>query len=973
MKRKYIGKLWKYIQIFLFLISYSIFSKAQTNNLFETDFVIEKPVSEQDFPIILDNGSASAIKYDTSDYPGVIRAIHDLQNDIESVTGKRPDLRNSNESAEYEIIIGTLGKSKRIAKLIASKKLDATSIDGKWESFVIATIPNPNKKTKNSLVIVGSDKRGTIYGIYELSKQLGVSPWYWWADVPAKKRTSAYVRSGRYASGEPKVKYRGIFINNEAPAFSGWATEKFGGANSKVYTKVFELILRLKGNYLWPAMWGNAFNDDDPLNRTLADEYGIVMGTSHHEPMDRSQQEWKRYGKGEWNYIHNSEGLREFWRQGIENMGNAESLITMGMRGDGDMPMGDSTNIALLEKIIHDQREILTEVTGKKPQDIPQLWALYTEVQRYYDQGMRVPDDITILFSDDNFGNIRRLPDVNLPKRVGGYGVYYHYDFNGGPWSHKWINTVQITKVWEQLHLAYEHGIDRIWVLNVGDIKPLEFPTNFYFDYAWNPDNWPSDKLEEYAVQWAQEQLGGKYAEQIGEVMTRYSNYNGFRKPELMLLFNRFSLTDYREFETIVANYNALRDDAEEINKLIPAAYKDAYFETVLHPIQAVSNLYELFYALSRNKMYAGQGRATTNTMADLVKEYYVKDSLLSHYYNHELVQGKWNHMMDQTHVNYTAWRGPDIESIPETKRLDLKKEADMGIAIEGSSAWWPNNSAEAVLPTFNSYRDTAFYIEIFNQGTISFDYLVQADVPWVIASSISGSIAEQERVWVTIDWNKAPKGTQEAHLTISGAANQKVSVKVPIDNTETIETLAGKGFVESNGYVSINAVNYSKAILKEGYSWHRLDNYGKIGSGITLFPATMPKQEATESAPHLEYKVFLKDTGAVNIQVYLGSTIDYSGGKGLHYAIAFDGQTPQIINSTLQKPGEFWVNDNHDKVMMDDVRVDESVHKISKPGEHTIKFWIIDKGLILQKIVVDCGGVKSSELGPPESYNSLK
>ena len=949
---------------------FSVSAFAQNNA--GTDYVSTSKGKE--FFTLSESGKSTTLIISSNDYPGVIRALNDLKTDIGKVTNAEPAIAFDNLPAQKQVVIaGTIGKSPIIDQLVANNKLDIGSIKGKWETFVIKTIIKPFPGVDKALVIVGSDKRGTIFGIYNVSSHIGVSPWYWWADVPVNKNKNLYIKPGKYSDGSPAVKYRGIFINDEAPAFAGWAKEKFGGANSKVYTKVFELILRLKGNYLWPAMWDNAFNDDDPLNRTLADEYGIVMGTSHHEPMDRAQQEWKRYGKGEWNYIHNEEGLRNFWRQGIENMGNAETIITMGMRGDGDMPMGDSTNIALLEKIIKDQREILKEVTGKKPEDIPQLWALYTEVQKYYDQGMRVPDDITILFSDDNFGNIRRLPEINLPERAGGYGVYYHYDFNGGPWSHKWINTVQITKVWEQFHLAYEHGIDHIWMLNVGDIKPLEFPINFYFDYAWNPNNWSSDKLEEYSIRWAQQQFGEKYAEQIGKVMTRYSNYNGLRKPELMLMFNRFSLTDYREFETVVANYNKLRDDAEKINNQLPAEYKDAYFETVLHPIQAVSNLYELFYALARNKMYAGQGRASTNKMADLVKDYYVKDSLLSYYYNHLLKQGKWDHMMDQTHVNYTSWRGPDVESIPATTRLDLKKEAQTGIAIEGSGTWWPEDSTEAVWPTFNSYHDTAFYVEVFNRGSTSFNYSVQADVPWVIVSPSSGNVLEQERLWVTIDWKEAPKGKHEAHLTISGAGDRKIPVTVPVDNTETKETLAGKGFVESNGYVSINAVNYSNAISRDGYSWHRLDNYGKIGSGITLFPATMPKQEATESAPHLEYKVFLKDTGAVKIQVYLGSTIDYSGGKGLHYAIAFDDQTPQIINSTLKKPGEHWQNDNSDKVMMDDVRVDESIQKISKLGKHTLKFWVIDKGLIVQKLVIDCGGVKSSELGPPESFNSAR
>lgn len=555
---------------------------------------------------------------------------------------------------------------------------------------------------------------------------------------------------------------------------------------------MFELILRLKGNYLWPAMWANAFNDDDSLNRKTADDYGVVMGTSHHEPMDRAQQEWKRYGKGEWNYMTNKQNLQDFWRKGIENMGNAETIITMGMRGDGDMPMEAGTNIALLENIVTDQRNILSEVTGKKPEDIPQLWALYTEVQKYYDQGMRVPDDITILFCDDNYGNIRRLPNLTEPKRNGGYGLYYHFDFNGGPWSYKWINTIQITKAWEQLHLAYEHNVDRIWIVNVGDLKPLEFPISFYLDYAWNPNRWSVNKLQEYSKLWAQQQFGSQFAEQIADVMLKYSNYNGIRKPELMV-FNKFSLTNYREFESIVDNYHKLQDEALKVDKQISPDCKDAFFQTVLHPIKAITNLYDMYYALALNKMYASQGRASTNTMSDKVKEFYIRDSLLTHYYNKELQNGKWNHMMDQTHISYYYWRGPEADTLPKTIRLTLPQDAILGVAIEGSDSCWPNKSKEAVLPKFNSYCDTSYFIEVFNCGTKPVTYSISSPVSWVKVTPLSGSIDQQERLWVSVDWSRATKGEYYIPMTITGPENQKIIVQVPIDNSESKETLKEK------------------------------------------------------------------------------------------------------------------------------------------------------------------------------------
>ena len=395
----------KIVTYFLFFsLILSVTSHAQS-------FVTEKNTGE-DFPIATASQTAS-IYVDQNDDWLVHKSASLLQNDIEKVTGKKPELISSfSSSAKNIIIIGTINGSSTINKLIAEKKLSADSIKDKWEAFKLQTIINPIKDIQNALVIVGSDKRGAAYGTFTLSEQIGVSPWYWWADVPVKKKREVYVKKGTYNYGSPSVKYRGIFINDEAPAFSGWTKEKFGGVNHLVYEHMFELLLRLKANYLWPAMWGNAFNDDDTLNPILANKWGIVMGTSHHEPMLRAQQEWKRYGKGQWNYDSNKVILDSFWKKGIENMDHHESIVTIGMRGDGDMPMTQGTAIDLLEKIVADQRKIIEEVTGKPASETPQDWALYKEVQDYYDKGMRVPDDVTLLLCDDNWGNIRRLPKL---------------------------------------------------------------------------------------------------------------------------------------------------------------------------------------------------------------------------------------------------------------------------------------------------------------------------------------------------------------------------------------------------------------------------------------------------------------------------------------------------------------------------------------------------------------------------------
>jgi len=898
-------------------------------------------------------GKPVAIYGSSNDYPGVIRAMKDLRTDIASVTGSKPKLFIGDEKPEnHVVLVGTIGKSTLIDGLIKSHKLDVANIEGKWENFILQTVQNPMPGVSSALVIAGSDKRGTIYGIYDLSAQIGVSPWYWWADVPVKKQANLYVLPGRHTQGTPAVKYRGIFINDEAPAFSGWTKEKFGGVNHLAYEKVFELILRLKGNYLWPAMWGNAFNDDDKLNPVLADEYGIVMGTSHHEPMDRAQQEWKRYGNGIWDYEKNADVLKAFWKKGIENMGSKETLVTVGMRGDGDMAMTEGSNVALLEKIVKDQRQIIADVTGKDASETPQMWALYKEVQDYYDKGMRVPDDVTLLLCDDNWGNNRKLPKLGEPKRAGGYGIYYHFDYVGDPRNYKWLNTNPISKTWEQMHLAYEYGASQVWIVNVGDLKPMEFPISFFLDYAWNPDKIPATGLQKYTEEWAAQQFGATHARQIANILSKYTKYNGRRKPEL-LNQDTYSLINYREFETVAADYNNLETEAEQLWKKMPAEYKDAYFELVLHPVKACANLNQLYYTVAKNKLYARQGRAATNETANEAKALYAKDAEISDYYNHTLANGKWDHMMDQTHIGYTYWQQPLVNKMPEVKQIDLPEAADMGVAAEGS-----DEAGDNALPVFNSTDKGNRYIEIFNRGKAAFTYTVQAD-PFISITNVAGKVSQQKRLMVSIDWQKAPKGNHEYPITIKGPNGKEVAVKVVINN----QPAKFKGFAETNGYVSIEAVHYTKAVTAEGVKWGILPDHGRTLSAITTFPVAIPVQELSGATSHLEYQVNLSKGGDFKLMTYVSPSLDFNNLGGLKFAVSIDGEAPQVMNLQGDNSQRAW-----GKHASDNVNILTSMHAVAKPGVHTIKYWMISPGVVLQKLVLDCGGLKPSYLGPPES-----
>jgi len=611
----------------------------------------------------------AVIYVDPNDFALVKRSAELLQQDIEMITGNKPQLVGRIPVLTGNIIvIGSIERSFAIKDLIRQKKISTNSITTKWEAYQVQTIKVPFTGYKNGLIIMGSDRRGTAFGVFELSKQMGVSPWYWWADVPVKKKNDLYIKQGTFITDAPKVKYRGIFINDEAPALSNWSKEKFGGFNHKFYEKVFELMLRLKSNYLWPAMWGNAFYDDDPLNIKMADEYGIVIGSSHHEPLMRAHDEWRRYGnKQKWNYDSTESGLKEFWRGGMKRATN-EKIVSLGMRGDGDEPMSRETATALLERIVKDQRQIIEDVTYRPASETPQLWALYKEVQDYYDKGMRVPDDVTLLLCDDNWGNIRKLPKLNEAARKGGYGIYYHFDYVGGPRNYKWVNTNPIPRVWEQMHLAWEYKAKEIWIVNVGDIKPMEFPISFFLDYAWNPEKIGADDLKKYTEQWAAAQFGGKYAKEIADIISKYGKYNGRRKPEL-LDQDTYSLQNFGEFETVVEEYNELLKNAEDINSKLGAEYRNAYFQLVLHPVKACANLNDLYYNVARNRESFRLKFPETNAYAEKANKLFINDSLISLQY-HQLNNGKWNHMMSQTHIGYTYWQQPAKQQMPEVKYL---------------------------------------------------------------------------------------------------------------------------------------------------------------------------------------------------------------------------------------------------------------------------------------------------------------
>ena len=623
----------------------------------------ERFVSFQQGDLLINGNDKVEIYMDANDFRGVSYAANALVKDIRNVSGSQATITSNRKAT---ILVGTIGHSAAIDQLVKQKRINGNLLKGKREKFIITVVDN-------QLVIAGSDRRGTIYGIYELSQQMGVSPWYDWADVPVEHHDSIFVNRGTYTDGEPAVRYRGIFLNDEAPCLTSWVKNTYGTGygDHRFYQRVFELVLRLRGNMMWPAMWGWAFYADDAENEKTADEMGVVMSTSHHEPMARNHQEYARdrKGWGPWNYQKNKANLQKFFREGIERMKGTEQIVTIGMRGDGDEAMSAEADTKLMTQIINDQRKIIADVTGRKASETPQVWALYKEVLDYYDKGMKVPDDVTLLLCDDNWGNVRRVPNAQERKHKGGWGLYYHVDYVGAPRNSKLLNVTPVQNPWEQLTLAYENGIDRLWILNVGDLKPMEYPISQFMDMAWNPHKYAVNNITRHTRDWCAQQFGESQADEAARILNLICKYNGRCTPE-MLDRNTYSLEN-GEWQEVVNQYLQLEADALRQYNSLHAAYHDAYRQIILFPIELMSNLHQMYFAQAQNHALYKQNNPKANIWADECERLFKRDSLICDVYNHKMSGGKWNGMMTQKHIGYKIWNDDfEKDTCPELFRI---------------------------------------------------------------------------------------------------------------------------------------------------------------------------------------------------------------------------------------------------------------------------------------------------------------
>lgn len=783
------------IKIAFFLITMLL--PCYTASAKDHDSIVSEQLGENRFSLIA-NGQPAPILIAEDEMKGIRIAAENLQTDFHRVCGSKAVLTTSAPSSPC-IIAGHID-SKYIHQLVKAGKIDAADLKGKTEKYVIMTVDAPMPGIEQALVIAGSDMRGTIYGIYELSEQIGVSPWYDWMDVPAEKHSNLSIARGAYTAGEPAVRYRGLFLNDEAPCLTTWVKNTYGTeyGDHRFYARVFELILRLRGNFLWPAMWSWSFYADDPLNSPTANEMGVIMGTSHHEPMARNHQEWarKRREYGEWNYETNQTVIDQFFREGVRRSKDNEDLITIGMRGDGDTAMGgkeghddeyvedDLNTIRILEKVVKNQRKIIAEETGKPAKQRQQVWALYKEVQRYYDKGLKVPDDAIILMCDDNWGDIRRLPTAEERKHKGGFGMYYHVDYVGAPRNTKWLNVTPIQHMWDQLTLTYQYGVDRLWVLNVGDLKPMEYPISLFFDMAWHPTRYEASTLLEHPTRFCAQQFGEDQAKEAARILNLYSQYAGRVTPE-MLDAETYNIKS-GEWRQVADEFMRLEAEALRQYITLPEEYRAAYTQLILFPVQALSNLYQMYYAHAMNKKLYSEGNPEANMWADRVEEAFKRDATLCKAYNKDLLGGKWDGMMIQKHIGYTIWNDNfPADIMPQVSRIDNANEqqglytfqpSDSYVAMDAEHYYSLQHPADArwtVIPYLGRTRSGISvqpYTAAPEGASITYRFHVpegctKADVHIITASTLAFKRKEGHRYTVSLGGQEAAEVNFNANL----------------------------------------------------------------------------------------------------------------------------------------------------------------------------------------------------------------
>ncbi|HEX8070246.1 MAG TPA: glycosyl hydrolase 115 family protein [Pyrinomonadaceae bacterium] len=922
------------------------------------------------------------------DFKVVRIAAGDLAADVARVTGQRPAVRTEAAGlSAHAVLIGTLGHSPFVDRLVNERKLDAAGLRGRWESFVIATVADPLPGVRLGLVVAGSDRRGTAYGVYELSQAVGVSPWYWWADVAPRPRRALFVAAGARRAGPPSVKYRGLFLNDEDWGLQPWAAQTYepetGDIGPKTYARVCELLLRLKLNTLWPAMHEvtRAFNLY-PQNKLVADDYAVVMGSSHAEPMLRNNvSEWTAQPAA-YNYLTNAEGVRRYWAERVRGNGRFENLYTLGMRGIHDSamqgPKTQAERIKTLEQIFADQRALLARYVNPNVSEVAQIFCPYKEVLADYRAGLKVPDDVTVVYPDDNFGYIRTFPDDEERRRAGGFGVYYHISYLGRPLSYLWLETTPPALVWEELSKAYENGARAFWVLNVGDLKPAEIGTEFFAQLAWDAGRWRRERLPEFLREWAAREFGRLHAAEIAAVMAEYYRLGFARKPEHLQWHlpgeparaSDFTSVDYGdEAQARLDAYDALTARADRLNAALPARLRDAFYELVLYPVRGAALANRRYFCMEKSAVYAAQGRARARDWARRAHEAGERIAAETVYYNERLAGGKWRHMMavEMKPGQWASMRSTPPAVPPAVAEMDVPERAGLGVAVEGGAVLTRSEERGAALPALSVYTRDVRFIDIFNTGRAPAAWTARARPDWIRLSRTSGDLREDARIIVSVDWARVPRGERvEGQIEISGAGGWHF-VSIPVFNPRAPRPESLTGFVESGGAVAIEAEHFTGRRDGARAAWQTIPGLGRTGDSVAVFPtdaASVAPERLARDAPALEYRLHLFSAGEFALTCYLLPTHPVRAARGLRFAVGLDDAPPQVVAASagVEVTSREWAQH-----VLDATTKATTTLRVA-PGAHTLRVYMVDPGVVLDKLVLDTGGVRPSYFGPSET-----
>jgi len=930
------------------------------------------------FPLVTAEGAAS-VSCDHEDFEVVKKASALLADDIFRVTGCRSKVSIRGVTTKFCVIAGTIGHSPAIDKLAKRGLIDINPIKGTWERFVIKTVDEPLCGVKKALVIAGSDRRATAYGLLSLSEAIGVSPFYWWADVPVKTSRQLYIDAVDYVSKAPSVKYRGIFINDEGWGFGPWAANNYekelGAIGPRTYSKVCELLLRLKANMLAPAMHPSsaAFNKW-AKNKLVADSFGIIMTSSHCEPLlFNNVTEWDKETMGEWSYIANKAGINRQLERRVKENSPYENIYTIAMRGIHDaglVGVPKDKEVSLVEEVIADQRAILSKRIKRPVEEIPQIFVPYKEVLDIYERGLRLPDDITLVWPDDNFGYIKRLSNSNEQRRSGGSGVYYHISYLGEPHDYLWLNTTPPALMYEEMSKAYATGASRYWLLNVGDIKPGELGMKTFLDMAWDFDSFSYSNINRHQVDMLVSIFGKNYESDIADILNSYYVLGFQHKPEHMgwgyewnrkghdeerMTDTEFSFENYNEAESRMEEYDRIARKAETLWKSLPEAYQPAFFELLAYPVKGAALINKQMLLAQKNRWYARQRRAETNLLQRQVKACHDSIAAYTRMFN-ALLGGKWSQMMSLA-PGWTA----TYQNLPPTDSIAVPVRGELRLWLPGQD--YADASASNVLPCANPYFGDGGYMEIYNTGKTPLQWRAECREPWLRLSGYGGIVNGQSRVNVSVDWEKAPSGRSHGLVTMI-LNGKKEYVIVPV--WKPVPDEADGLYVEANGCVSIDPALFHRKTERAGVKVSVIDALGYGGRCVQLGDVTQESFNLydPDSATSVEYDFVSSSSGAVMVYVYALPTFPLDSKHGTSIGVVIDeGLVKSVSNSAEEYSGE-WRENVYRNSSLGAISLN-----VDKPGRHTLRLICADPGVVVQKVALDFGGMKRSWLGPPSTF----